>query len=140
MGLFSRFGNAAFQEKTSTKLQERCNASPEVAQLAAWAMHPFDDGHGPNRELEKYVRPRSRRFAVELRSVDDEDGLRQLARAYVQPFYHAARALGDDFYTNAWMHALDAAATNGETSLDVFGNGAKVRFELGLYPRTSVSG
>lgn len=97
-------------------------------------MHPFDDGHRPNRDLEKYVRPRSRRFAVALRSVDDEDGLRELARSYLQPFYQAARALGDDFYAKAWGDVLNDSARNGESMLDVFGSSYEVQKELGISP------
>jgi hypothetical protein len=131
VGIFSRFSNRGFQERTTEHLIERTGCSPEVAKLAALAMHPFNKPP-KDHQLEQVVRKLSRQFAAELSNLQTEDEVRAASRHTVQRFYHLAEFAGEEVLTKESTQALDEAGRPGESSLEIFGSKGEIFKEFGI--------
>jgi hypothetical protein len=105
-----------FRVRACEHFVRRTGCEESVGELAAIAMHPFDNQHRPRtRELERMVRALSHEFTRHSRSITDPEELRTEARRAVCLYFEAAGATSDAHYRAVWAQALEAIVRPGES-------------------------
>ena len=106
----------SFRQRTRERFIDRTGCDESVAELAAVAIHPFDNRRRPaTRSLENRVRQLSYEFTRASRAIHSAEELRTGARRVVRLYLEQAKAAGDGFYAEQWQEALAAIVRTAES-------------------------